>query len=217
MKKIIFSALAVFCSAGFAGSYSDNGIVADSTQDKETKYKHFYVNAGVNGYQWSTPESNIPFGGTDSTVNPALTSSQGEMEADKEWALQPTLALGYQFLNTKQSWFTDLFGMENSVELRASYLSSDTSSDETYNGAGANQWLINGWGSTDTLDGYLLDSSTTDYDDTYQSYGIYYLGNKLIANRYINAPYFGVNFMDLTLNSSYDMSMVSSTDGSDTK
>lgn len=216
MKKTLFTLLALVCSTSFAGSYSDEGIVADSAQDQQSKYKHFYVNAGVNYYGLNTPNFNMPFSSTNTAGDQPLTSSQNDLGSEQEWSMQPNLAFGYQFLNSKANWFTNIFGMENSIEIRASYLNSSTTQDVSYDNAGAFQWYINGDEGPTNLsgDGYVLQNSSTDYDSTYQNYGIYYIGNKLIANRYINAPYFGVDFIDLTQNTSYDLTMETEGNGS---
>jgi len=204
MKKILFSLLAAACSTSFAGSYSDDGIVADSTQDKQTKYKHFYINAGANAYELNTPDYQLPFSTGASSSAPYPTTESSDLGSN-QWDPQLSLAFGYQFLNSQPSWFTNIFGMENIIELRASYLNSKPTENDDYNGASGNVWFINGDPDGPVADGqsWVMQNSTTDFDDTYQDYGIYYIGRKLIANRYINAPYFGVNFIDLTQNIDY--------------
>lgn len=206
MKKLLLSLLTLACSTSFAGSYSDDGIVADSAQDQQSRYKHFYVNAGVTGYELNTPDYQLPFSTGSADEAPYPTSESSSL-GDNQWDPQFSLAFGYQFLNAQSNWFTDVFGMENSIELRASYLNSKPSEDANYNGAPGNVWFIDGNPAGPVNDGesWNMQDSESDFDNTYQEYGVYYIGNKLIANRYINAPYFGVNFVDLTQDTTYTL------------
>lgn len=205
INKLSFVLLNIFAASAFAGNYVDNGSEAIPQNNKDDEH-HFYIDVGVNGYYFDQPSMILPLsvGYGNTNGGGSFPSTPGDSYDADNWALNPTLTLGYQFL-TDNPEIQEIFGQQNAIELRVSYFHNSGTQDESYDDQPyyVNNFPITGNTMFGNNASFVMTNSHVNFDNTYAAIGLYYTGTKVVNNNFINSPYVGVDFNYLKQNSDY--------------
>ena len=217
----VFIGLMMSCSSIFAGVAPTEMSPAEQAMDDQgytivdNRASHFYVNTGVDYIHINLPDYTFPWtdGGGRSEDGPFLrTTSTSELNLDNEMdTVRPSLALGYTFYNNDEM-LRDIFGEASSVEFRYSYAHDSASDIDDLNGLYGNGWFIAGVNSAGDSainegDSTSLIGNDYSYDDTIQTFGVYFIGDKPMGTSMKQSPYVGLDFITLDQDIDYDISM----------
>lgn len=212
IKQLAFLLLSIFSAASFAGNYADTGAEGKPENNKDDG-SHYYIDLGVNDYYFNQPGTNLPMSTGAFVSDPPYPTAPSSSYNANNWAFNPNITLGYQFLTTDEA-LQKIFGQQNAVELKISYFHNTGTDTINY---GDNYyvvpWFITGSSSQFYNSGSsLLTTSSVDFDNTYADVGLYYTGNKVLDNTLINSPYVGIDFDYLKQDSSYTADLYSASD-----
>ncbi len=202
INKLTFLLLSVMSASAFAGNYADQGDVPANNKDDGS---HFYFEIGAADYYFNQPSMGLPLstGYGSPTRGTATPSTAGDGYNSADWAVNPSITIGYQFL-TDNTDLQKIFGQQNAIELRASYFHNSGTQSETYSDQPyyVNIFPISGGAQLGDAS-FDMTNSSVNFDTTYENIGLIYTGNKILDNSLINSPYVGIDFTYLQQNSNY--------------
>jgi len=201
----------------FAGSAANEMSPAEQAADDQAytiinnRSHAFYVNVGVNYFNMDLPDFTFPWSVGSDGLNTSVssTSSSGIDLDNRVSTVKPSFGIGYTFYNDDQL-LRKLFGEVSSVEFRYSYVHDSDSGLDDNLGLYGDGWYITGSnssGESSLQDGnsYALVNNDYSYDDTIQTMGLYFIGDKAINSSIKHAPYIGLDLILLDQDDDYTM------------